>query len=306
LRAEMGHPQPFNLKLLGVGNEQWGTEYVERHEVFLKAIRAKYPEIKIVSSAGPSPDDDRFRYLWAEMSRSNVNFVDEHYYRSPEWFLANANRYDNYQRTGPKVFAGEYAAHGPSLDYPTSANTWLSALAEAALMTGLERNADVVTMCSYAPLLAHTEAWQWRPDLIWFDNLNVVRTPNYYVQKIFSNCKGKNVVPVTLNKLPLTGQDSLYASATTDPVAGKIYVKLVNVSANKAPVTLDISSKATLSKTVNYTLLHHPLLLSFNTFENPTNIEPVDRTTELKGKKLEVVLEPRSFTVFEITYQSAK
>ncbi len=123
--------------------------------------------------------------------------------------MDNANRYDNYKRTGIKVFAGEYAAHGKEDKDPESKNTWASALAEAAFMTGLERNADVVQMASYAPLFAHVEAWQWRPDLIWFDNLQTVGTPNYYVQKLFSTNKGSDVLPVLMDGKVIEGANDI-------------------------------------------------------------------------------------------------
>jgi alpha-L-arabinofuranosidase len=190
LRSDMGHPQPFDLKFLGVGNEQWEPQYIERYKVFEKAILSKYPAIKIVSGAGPFAEGEYFDYAWKELKQLNPALIDEHYYKPPAWFFNNAARYDSYERTGPKIFAGEYAAHSKENPEAESRNNWESALAEAAFMTGLERNADIVQMCSYAPLFAHVDAWQWRPDLIWFDNLSVVATPNYYVQKLFSNNKG--------------------------------------------------------------------------------------------------------------------
>ncbi|HKO81255.1 MAG TPA: alpha-L-arabinofuranosidase C-terminal domain-containing protein, partial [Chitinophagaceae bacterium] len=218
LRAEMGHPQPFNLKYLGIGNEQWGPQYFERYKEFVSVLKGKHPEIIIVTTAGPYSDGNDFNYAWNEFNKLNAELVDEHYYKSPEWFLKNANRYDNYDRKGPKVFAGEYAAHSKDSTAPESRNTWISALSEAAFMTGLERNADVVRLSSYAPLMAHVDAWQWRPDLIWFDNLNVAATPNYYVQKLFSNNKGTHVLSITGAGKPLIGQDSVYASAVVDSI----------------------------------------------------------------------------------------
>jgi alpha-N-arabinofuranosidase len=170
LRGDMGHPLPFHLKLLGIGNEQWEIQYIDRFKRFEKIMKQRYPQIKLVAAAGPSPDGARFDFAWKELRQLNADLVDEHYYQSPEWFYKNASRYDQYDRKGPKVFAGEYAAHGKEELKAESKNTWLSALAEAAFMTGLERNADVVQMASYAPLFAHVDAWQWRPDLIWFDN----------------------------------------------------------------------------------------------------------------------------------------
>ena len=155
LRAAMGHPEPFKLKYVGVGNEQWDEQYIERYKAFEKVLRAKYPGIKIVSGAGPSASGRLFDYAWGELKKLTPDLVDEHYYMAPEWFLNNASRYDNYNRKGPKVFAGEYAGHWKEGNDPESRNTWYSALSEAAFMTGLERNADVVQMASYAPLLAH-------------------------------------------------------------------------------------------------------------------------------------------------------
>jgi len=179
LRASLGHPKSFDLKFIGVGNEQWDEQYIERYKEFEKVLKSKHPEIKIVSGAGPSSSGKLFDYAWSELKKLSPDLIDEHYYMPPEWFLKNAGRYDNYDRKGIKVFAGEYAAHWKESPEPESRNTWYSALAEAAFMTGLERNAEVVNMASYAPLLAHVEAWQWRPDLIWFDNLNSIGTLNY-------------------------------------------------------------------------------------------------------------------------------
>src|SRR5690606_29863418 len=197
LRADMGHEEPFNLKYIGVGNEQWGPEYIERYKVFTKAIKEKYPSMTIVSSVGPFPDGELFDYASKELKELNAEIVDEHYYRNPEWFLENSNRYDSYDRNGPKIFAGEYAAQSVAIASPDNENNWECALAEAAFMTGLERNADVVQLTSYAPLMAHTEAWQWTPDLIWFDNLSSYGTPNYYVQQIFATNRGSDLLKVS-------------------------------------------------------------------------------------------------------------
>ena len=215
VRADMGHPAPFNLKFIGIGNEQWGKEYPEHLEPFVKAIRKKYPDIKIVGSSGPNSEGEQFDYLWPEMKRLKADLVDEHFYRPEAWFLSQGARYDNYDRKGPKVFAGEYACHGKGKKW----NHFHASLLEAAFMTGLERNADVVHMATYAPLFAHVEGWQWRPDMIWFDNLNSVRTVSYYVQQLFATHKGTNVLSLTMNKKPVTGaegQNGLFASAVCD------------------------------------------------------------------------------------------
>jgi alpha-N-arabinofuranosidase len=197
-RAAMGHPEPFNMKLLGVGNEQWGPQYIERYAAFAKVLKEKHPEIELVSGAGPSPGDDRFNYLWPELRKLKADIVDEHSYAMPDWFRAAATRYDEYERNGPKVFMGEYAAQTVAIVSPDNRNTLGGALGEAAFMTGLERNSDVVVMSSYAPLFGHEEAWQWRPNLIWFDNLTTYATPNYYVQQLFALNRGDVMLPVEL------------------------------------------------------------------------------------------------------------
>jgi alpha-L-arabinofuranosidase len=197
-RAAMGHPAPFNMKMLGIGNEQWGPQYIERLALFSKALKEKHPEVALVASAGPSPADDRFHFLWPKFRELKADIVDEHCYANPVWFLANSHRYDNYDRNGPKVFFGEYAAQSVAIVSTKNRNNLECALSEAAYMTGLERNADVVCMASYAPLFAHVEGWQWTPNLIWTDNLRVHGTPNYYVQQLFSRNRGDAVLPVEL------------------------------------------------------------------------------------------------------------
>lgn len=147
-RVAMGHPAPFNLKMIGIGNEQWGPQYLERYEPFAKAVKAKYPNIQIVSSAGPAPDGELFDKATAKLREWNAEYIDEHYYASPEWFRQHADRYDNYPTTGPKIFAGEYAAQTVAIGSPDNKNSWDAAISEAAFMTGLERNADKVAMAS--------------------------------------------------------------------------------------------------------------------------------------------------------------
>jgi alpha-L-arabinofuranosidase len=196
-RAAMGHPAPFHLKMLGVGNEQWGPQYIERYALFARTLKQKHPDIKLISAAGPAPGDDRFQFLWPKLRELRADIVDEHCYANPVWFLSNADRYDKYDRKGPKVFMGEYAAQSVAIVSPNNRNNLECALAEAAYMTGLERNADVVRMASYAPLFANSEGWQWTPDLIWVDSLRVCSTPNYFVQQLFMQNRGDVVLPVT-------------------------------------------------------------------------------------------------------------
>lgn len=298
LRAEMGHPASFNLKYLGIGNEQWGEAYTKRLELFVKAIRAKHPEIKIVGSSGPRADGEEFDYLWPEMKRLKVDLVDEHYYQSPEWFLANAARYDNYDRKGPAVFAGEYACHMPE----GRANNFASALYEAAFMTGLERNADIVHMCTYAPLFAHVEAWQWRPDMIWFDNMKVMKTPNYYVQQIYAQNVGTNVLSLTYEKKPITGQDGLYASAVYDKKANCYIVKIANVKEDAKKISIDFKGfKKDSEANLEAIVFHNENLKAENSLDNPDNVVPKQvNLGKFEGNILSVDLKPQSFVVYKV------
>ena len=193
-RAKNGHPAPFNLKFLGIGNEQWGEEYYPRYEKFYDVVKGKYPEIQYIFASGPFADGFLYKDAWAWAKKSGkADIIDEHYYMAPDWFLQNINRYDNYDRKGPKVFAGEYAAHNSKRK-----NNLEVALAEAAYMTGLEKNSDVVVMAAYAPLLAKYNEFQWAPNLIWFNNEQVVKTPSYHVQALFGHNKGDKVVESSL------------------------------------------------------------------------------------------------------------
>lgn len=303
LRAEMGHPAPFNLKIVGIGNEQWGTQYIDRLRIFLEILNEKHPEIVFVGGSGPSPDGKDFDYLWKEMRQLDVKLVDEHYYRSPDWFLQNAARYDSYDRKGPKIFAGEYAAHDKEGKDSESRNTWKSALSEAAFMTGLERNADIVHLASYAPLLGNVNAWQWRPDLIWFDNQQAVATPNYHVQKLFSTNAGTELVTALVEGEPLTGQDSLYASATIDSSSGfgpELVLKLVNVSSKPSSLQLSLEGRKLSSGEIVLQVLSHSDLAAYNRIGEPEVVTPVERKQKISGKKTVLLLDPYSLTVARI------
>ena len=295
IRADMGHPAPFNLKMIAIGNEQWGTLYTERLEPFVKAIRAKYPNIKIIGSSGPQAEGKDFDFLWPEMKRIGVDLVDEHYYRSPEWFLSNANRYDSYDRNGPKVFAGEYACHAPDKE-----NSFLTALSEAAFMTGLERNADVVHLCTYAPLFAHKEAWQWRPDLIWFDNLSFVKTPNYYVQQLFGNNAGTHVLALTMNGKAVSGQQNLYATAASDATDNTLIIKIANTGIDQKKVSFILDGLKAGVHAVILTHLNSSDLNAKNSFETPDLITPKVVHSYIKDNKMDIALPPLSFTILRI------
>ena len=305
LRAEMGHPAPFNLKFIGVGNEQWGPEYVERLEPFIKAIRAKYPDIKIIGSSGPNSEGKEFDYLWPDMTRLKADLVDEHFYRPESWFLSQGARYDNYDRKGPKVFAGEYACHGRGKKY----NHYNAALLEAAFMTGLERNADVVHMATYAPLFAHVEGWQWRPDMIWYDNNNSVRTASYYVQQLFSENKGTNVVPLTMDKKNVTGaegQNGLFASAVYDKDRNEYIVKVANTSSEPQELNIKLAGlkKKDVITGVTAQTLSTKDLDSENTLEEPNKIVPSMKKFAMEEKAdWTTVIEPNTFSVYHFKKQ---
>ncbi len=179
LRAQMGHPEPFNLKYLCLGNEEHDTpEMRERFPYFVDAVREAYPEIHIVGTSGLGAGIP----IYDLMTEEKVYSSDEHYYMPPQWYLANQNRFDDFDRSAPKIFVGEYASEG---------NALFNAVSEAAFLTGVERNGDIVDMACYAPLFARYGHTQWMAaNMIWFDKRTVVKTPNYYVQQLFSRNQG--------------------------------------------------------------------------------------------------------------------
>ena len=302
VRAKMGHSTPFNLKMMGVGNENWGPQYIERLKVFQKAIKAKYPDFKLVCSSGTDPNGERFDFLNSELRSLKADFIDEHYYRTPQWFLDNANRYDNYDRNSiSKIFAGEYAGQSDHTVSVNNKNNWRTAIAEAAFLTGLERNADVVNMASYAPLFAHIDGWQWTPNLIWVDNLRSYGTANYQVQKLFSTNKGTQVVPILYkNNAPATGQDSLYASATQDKNRNELIIKIVNTLGKVQTAEVKIVGSKDFYAKARLSVLKNNNLEAVNSFDAPSVISPTETTIDVKGKTIALTLPPYSFTVIKL------
>ena len=300
MRAHLGHPNPFHLKIMGVGNENWGPQYVERLKLFMNAIKSKYPDFKIVCSSGTDPDGDRFNYLNDTLRALHASLIDEHYYRSPEWFFANAQRYDGYPGNDSRVFVGEYAAHVNGDVKGEKRNCWLSALSEAAFMTGLERNAGKVSMASYAPLFAHIDAWQWAPDLIWVNNLQAYGTPDYYVQQMYSLNKGNKVLPITLNNNVVAGKDSLYATACLDTVSNEVIVKIVNASRNVCAQSIVLEGVSKISNQAKITVMQSNDLYATNSFDTPLNVSPKESVINIKGKKIPVVAAPYSFSVVRV------
>lgn len=301
-RAEMGHPAPFNLKFLAVGNEQWDDLYYERLRPFVKAIKAKYPNIKLIGTSGPDSEGEMFEKGWKAMKELKADLVDEHFYRDEHWFLSHGLRYEGYDRKGPKVFAGEYACHGKGKKW----NHFETSLYEAAFMTDLERNADVVNMATYAPLFAHVDGWQWRPDMIWYDNTRMFKSVSYYVQQMYACNKGTNVLPLTMNGKSVAGQegqDGLFASAVVDKKKGEIIVKVANTSDKAQDVTLNLNGLKG-SRSATATTLQSDNMDAENTLDNPNLICPVETTATCVSKKNMTVLNDKlpakSFRMYKI------
>ncbi|HWA09752.1 MAG TPA: alpha-L-arabinofuranosidase C-terminal domain-containing protein [Opitutaceae bacterium] len=305
-RAALGHPAPFNLKMIGVGNEQWGEEYFERYPLFYRAIKAKYPDIKVVTGAGPgvdAGDQARWKLAWDKFrSGTPADIVDEHFYRSPQWFLDNVNRYDTQDRNGPKIFAGEFAAH----DGTAKRNTLRAAIAEAAIMTGFVRNSDVVAMSSYAPLFAKAGAWQWNPDLIWFDNTRVYGSPSYHVQALFSRNRPDVVLPVTLESAASPASEAgkaapgLYVVAGLDRKTGETILDVVNATGGAIAADIDLRGAAHPAAEAHATVLTSASADDENSFEAPDKVAPRDETMKIPGASFSREFPANSLTILRV------
>jgi len=311
-RAAMGHPKPFNLKYLGVGNEQWGPQYIERYVPFVKAIKEKYPEIQLIGATGSDPQifpngPKEVEFLQKQLKNLKADIIDEHFYRSPDWFFDSAGHYDNYERSGSKVFVGEYAAQSVGVASPNNRNNWKCALAEAAFMTGLERNADLVTMSCYAPLFGHTERWQWTPDLIWFDNLRSYATPNYYVQQLFSLNRGDVLLPVEITgqEPPSSKQPGLYATSSRDEKTDEIIVKAVNSASQAIVAQIKIEGAHRIGHRGAAIVLVSEQLTDENTLAEPKKIAPVRTPLRGIGKSFERTFPAYSVTVLRLRARSS-
>jgi alpha-L-arabinofuranosidase len=231
-----------------------------------------------------------------------ADIVDEHCYDNPKWFFDSATRYDDYDRNGPKVFMGEYAAQSVGIARPDNRNTWECALSEAAFMTGLERNADVVVMSSYAPLFSNADAWQWTPDLIWCDTLNVFGTPSYYVQQMFSRNRGNAVLPVRIDGRQAEGsiKPGLFATACRDEKSGGVIVKVVNSAAEPIDAAVKIKGAGQISGKADVTVLAGKKLADENSFAETKKVAPVTSTIEIAGPDFNYTFKPWSVTVLRI------
>ncbi len=310
-RAEMGHPEPFGLKLLGVGNEQWGPQYIERYKVFVKAIKDKYPDIQLIAGTGSDATifpngPQEIDCLWSQYRQLKAEIVDEHFYRRPDWFLDNTGFYDNYERGDSELFVGEYGAQSIGVASPDNRNNWHCALAEAAFMTGLERNADLVTMSCYAPLFCHVDGWQWKPDLIWFDNLRVFGTPNYYVQKLFSVHRGDRVLPVEVADAATApnGKPRFYASSVYDERSNEVILKVVNATADSISATVEAKGAKAVGPQANVTILASDKLNYENSFETPKKVAPIDSRIPVRSAEFRHDFRPYSLTIIRLMCQT--
>jgi alpha-L-arabinofuranosidase len=287
-RADAGHPTPFNLQYIGIGNEDKITpEFEVRFTMISKAVKEKYPEITIVGTAGPFHSGEDFDKGWKIANDLNVPVVDEHYYTDPKWFIGNQHRYDSYKRKAGEVYLGEYASWG---------NKMRNAISEAAYMTALERNGDVVRMASYAPLLAKKNFTQWKTDMIFFDNVSICPTPNYFVQKMFSANQGDywfdKVIAKDENDI------NLAASCVQDSKTGDIILKLVNNNELAKPMKINLGRFGKIAAEAEQTVLTGSADAE-NTFENTKNVTPISSTVKIV-KSFDYPAPAMSLTVFRI------
>jgi len=269
-RAELGHINSFNLEYIGIGNEEIGEPFFERYAYFHKAIKRIYPDIKIINSSGPFATGGEYERGWKSAKENKSDLVDEHYYQSPEWFLTNYHRYDDFKAEDPKVFLGEYATGG---------NTYYNALAEASFMTGLEKNAHAVGLACYAPMLCNVDYVNWKPNMIWFNNHEVYGTANYYVQKLFMNHQGDNLIKVEAKGLdkPREQKSELFSgkiSLAGNETCARFYeIKLTNNDTGEEMLYEDVvyDNKSSVKNVCN------------TAFENYTLSLKAKRVSGLKG-----------------------
>lgn len=286
-RAEAGHPKPFNLKYIGIGNEDLITEvFRERFEMIYKALRKAHPEITIIGTAGPFFEGTDYEEGWKIASALKIPVVDEHYYQSPGWFINNQNFYDKYDRSKSKVYLGEYAASLPGGN-KTNMET---ALAEAAYLTSLERNGDIVHMTSYAPLLGKEGHTQWNPDLVYFNNTEVKPTIGYYVQQLFGQHAGDRYIPATATLSDQTDpvRKRIAYSAVRDSKTNDLIVKMVNILPVPVSAELDLAGAQISGTAVRTVLAGHPADKVAKPVTSPF-VPAAKNTVELKPYSLTVL-----------------
>ena len=292
-RAAAGHPQPFNLKYLGVGNEDAITAgFEERFKMIHEAIKAKHPEITVIGTAGPAPDGGDFDRGWEIARKLKVDMMDEHCYKPPNWFWDNLDRWDAYDRNGPKVYLGEWAAHDQG-----AKSTLRAAIAEAAYWTAMERNGDVVAMASYAPLLARHGNTHWSPDLIFFSNTGVFPTISYQVQRLLGNNSGETYLHTKVE-----GANGRFTASTVkDGKSGDLILKLVNGEADGRTVKVKLNGSTGILPAAIKTVLSAPDPNKVNAGRDDADGEIIPIVEKQRvGSSFELKVEPNSLTVLRI------
>lgn len=265
-RAAAGHPGPFGLQYLGVGNEDHITPgFRERFEMIYHAVKEKHPEITVIGTVGPSPEGEDYEKGWQIANELRLPMVDEHGYKSPQWFWDNLQRYDGYDRTKSQVYLGEWAAHDDR-----RRTTLRAAIAEAAYLTALERNADIVRFASYAPLLAKRNHTHWDPNLIYFSNTAIFPTIGYHVQRLFSVNSGDTWLPTSVS----TPATTFAASGVKDSASGTLILKLVNGANEPQPVRIELAGATYLPATAETTVLAGPDPMAVNDYGSPHTVVP--------------------------------
>ena len=290
-RAEAGHPEPFNLRYLGVGNEDLITDvFAERFDMIYRAVKEKYPDITVIGTVGPFYEGTDYDEGWALADSLKVPMVDEHYYVTPGWFIHNQDYYDRYDRSKSKVYLGEYAAH-----LPGRPNNIETALSEALYLTAVERNADVVTMASYAPLLAKEGHTQWRPDLIYFNNSEVKPTVGYYTQQMFGRNAGDSYLPsdISLSEGNDAVRKRVAVSTVRDEETGDCIVRLVNL------LPVEVRTKVDLQDVGLVDPVAHKTVLTGRPAD--TDVLPTEGTIEVDASGFDYAMPAYSFTVVRIS-----
>ena len=295
VRADMGHPEPFNMKMIGIGNENFGEDYLKKFRVIKATIDERYPGIDCVLAAGGSPDDEDFARAWEE-ARSSYDehvLVDEHFYRDPDWVYTQIDRYDGYPRGTARVFLGEYAARSCNVTN-VPANSYQTALAEAAFLTGIERNSDVVAMCCYAPTFCLADCGQWAHNLIYYNALHVERSANYYVQQLYAAHQGEQVMGLEGN-LP----EGVRASA--EATDGVLIIKLVNTGKTTMTVKVDCDVPDGTAS-IDYLAETDPDTANSLAFRGDPmmRVQPKHAELPVAGGILRLELEPTSLYVAEV------
>lgn len=317
-RAADGHPAPFKLTYIEIGNEDWfdrTNSYDGRFNQFRTAIEARYPNLHCISTIA----DAQYPNLKVT-SGKKPEVLDEHYYRDSWAMWENASQYDKYDRKGPKIFVGEWATREGA---PTT--NLNAALGDAAWMTGMERNSDLIIMSCYAPLFVNVntatatapKAWQWDSDLIGYNALNSYGSPSYYVQKLFGNYLGNKIVPITAENIPtqpkrLSSRDSangvtkaplvptVFYSATQDKKTGTVYLKLVNTTGAKQPVNINLNGIGKVSPAAVLYVIKGEKPQDTNTITDPEKIVPVKLDIKGIAPQFTQILDPYSVSVIQI------